>query len=88
MSENQGTTFENKCVILSDLWMGYRVDKKFEDFVEYNDIGLPLAFLVDEELVKPAPQAKAMIDETFDLLIAALGVEDTGFDSLDEMMVG
>lgn len=88
MSENQGTTFENKCAILSDLWMGYRVDKKFEDFVEYNDIGLPLAFLVDEELVKPAPQAKAMIDETFDLLIAALGVEDTGFDSLDEMMVG
>jgi len=88
MAEQEGTTFENRCAILSDVWMGYRGDKKFEDFVEYNDIGLPLAFLIDEELVKPEPQAKAMVNETFDLLLAAVGVEDTGFDSLDEMLVG
>lgn len=88
MSEQQGTTFENKCVILSELWMGYRADKKFQDFVDYNDIGLPLAFLIDEELVRAEPQAKVMVEETFELLIAAVGVEDTGFDSLDELMLG
>lgn len=87
MSQDK-TTFENKCNILSDLWMQYRFDKQFEDFVSYNDIGLPLGFLVSEELVKPAPQAKAMLEETFELLLAALGREDTGFESLDDVMVG
>lgn len=88
MAEQEGTTFENKCAILSEVWMGYRGDKRFQDFVDYNDIGLPLAFLIDEELVRAEPQAKVMLEETFDLLIAAVGVEDTGFDSLDELLLG
>jgi hypothetical protein len=82
------TSFENKCDILSELWMNYRFDKKFEDFVDYNDIGLPLAFLVSEDLVKPSALAKSMLEETFSLLVASLEVEDTGFDSLDDMFVG
>jgi len=82
------TTFENRCSILSDLWMQYRFDKQFEDFCAYNDIGLPLAFLIDEELVKPQAMAKDMVNETFGLLLAALGMDDAGFDSLDELLVG
>ena len=68
--------------------MNYRQDKKFQDFIEYNDIGLPLAFLVSEELVKPAPLAKTMVEETFDLLLASLEVPDSGFESLDDIFVG
>ncbi len=41
MSDTDKTTFENKCDILSDLWMNYRFEKQFEDFVNYNDLGLP-----------------------------------------------
>jgi len=81
-------SFENKCNVLSDLWMTYRFDKKFEDFVSYNDIGLPLAFLVSEELVKPNPQAKSMVEETYDLLLAALDKEDGEFESFDDLMLG
>lgn len=81
-------SFTNKCAVLSDLWMTYRFDKQFEDFVSYNDIGLPLAFLVAEELVKPAPQAKAMVEETYSLLLAALDKEDGDFESLDDLMLG
>jgi len=88
MSEQKGTTFENKCNILGDLWMSYRFDKKFADFIEYNDMGLPMAFFIGEDLVKPKPMAKNMIEETFDLLLASLGREDTGFESLDDIFVG
>ena len=88
MANDNSTTFENKCNILGDLWMQYRFDRQFEDFVQYNDIGLPLAFLIEEELVKPSPTAKAMVDETFELLLTALKIEDSGFDSLDELLVG
>ena len=88
MEDKKLTTFENKAGILSDLWMNYRQDKQFEDFVSYNDIGLPLAFLIDEDLVKPKPLGKSMVEETFDLLLGALEIEDEGFESLDDLLVG
>jgi phosphoenolpyruvate synthase/pyruvate phosphate dikinase len=80
------TTFENKCLILSDLWLNYRNDVEFEDFIEYNDMGLPLAYALSEGIVNGTESSDKFIDETFDLFIFGLGIVDTGFDSLDEMM--
>lgn len=87
--DSKGTDFETQCDILADLWMQYRFDSKFKDFVEYNDLGLPLAFLISEDLVAPKPLAKNMVGESFELLLTALGIsDDPGFDSLDEVLVG
>ena len=80
------TNFLNKTSILAELWMNYRDDEGLQDFVEYNDLGLPLAYFLYNELVLPTKQAEVYIDETFNLLIAALEVEDIGFESLDEML--
>ena len=80
------TTFENKALILSDLWMNYRTDEEFMDFVEYNDLGLPLAYLLANDIVKSTELAEKFINETFDLLLAGLGVEDTGFELLDDLL--
>jgi hypothetical protein len=89
MSDNEETTtFENKCNILSDLWMDHRSESEFKDFVSYNDLGLPLGFLLSENIVTPNQRAKDMIEETFVLLLATLDVEDTGFDTLDDLMLG
>jgi hypothetical protein len=85
--DNKETSFDNKCEILSDLWMDHRHQEDFEDFISYNDLGLPLSFLVHEELVTPSELAKNMINETFDLFLAALEVDDTGFDGLDDMLM-
>jgi hypothetical protein len=84
---NSGTKFEAKCSILSDLWIKYRDEPDFQDFIGYNDIGLPLSFLVSEKLVSPGPMAVNLIDETFLLLCAALETEDTGFQSLEDMFL-
>lgn len=80
------TPFSNKAIILSDLWMSYRYDEEFKDFIEYNDIGLPLAYALAEGIVEETPILVRFIEETFDLLLASLGIEDTGFESLDEML--
>lgn len=82
------TTFENKSIILAELWSKYRFDPEFSDFVTYNDLGLPLGFLIAEELVKPSDRAKAMVEETFNLLLAVLEIEDTGFEGLDDLLMG
>ncbi len=80
------TEFIIRAEILSDLWMNYRDDEEFLDFVEYNDLGLPLAYAVTTAMVKPNATAEAMINETFDLLLGSLGVEDTGYATLDELL--
>lgn len=86
--ENKETPFDIKCNILSELWMEYRTDEQFRDFVDYNDLGLPLGFAVSEGLVVPNENAIAMINETFVILLATLEIEDQGFDSLDDLLVG
>jgi hypothetical protein len=84
----QGNLFENKITILAELWMNYRDDEDLKDFVEYNDLGLPLAYFLMNELVLPTKQAEIYIDETYNLLIASLQVEDVEWTSLDELLSG
>jgi len=82
------TEFDTRCKILADLWLNYRNDEGFEGFVEYNDLGLPLAYMLDAKIVKPEGDLSVnFINETFELLLAALDLEeDFGFGSLDEML--
>ena len=82
----QGNTFENKITILAELWMNYRDDYDLQDFVEYNDLGLPLAYFLTNEIVLPTEQTHIYINETYDLFIASLQVEDKEWESLDEVL--
>ncbi len=80
------TTFENKTNILSDIWLNYRNDGEFQDFIEYNDLGLPLAYAISAGIVPATDRAREFIEETFALLLAGLEVEDTGFENLDDIL--
>ena len=81
------TSFESQTQILADLWMDYRGDTDFQDFIEYNDLGLPLAYVIANGIVDSSPLSKSYIEETFDLLLASLEIEeDTGFETLDELL--
>jgi hypothetical protein len=81
-----GNTFENKITILAELWMNYRDDEELQDFVEYNDLGLPLAYFLMNEIVLPTSQSELYINETYDLFIASLQVADREWESLDELL--
>ncbi len=81
------TSFENKTVILADLWLNYRNDEEFQDFIAYNDMGLPLAYAISEGIVQSTETAEGFINETFDLFLAGVGVDDTGFESLDDVLM-
>lgn len=80
------TTFENKALILGQLWIQFKGDDEFSDFFEYNDLGLPLAFAFAEGIVNHTPTLEQYINETWDLFIEGLDMEDTGFESLDEIL--
>ena len=82
------TGFSKQCEILSQLWMDFRDEADFEDFITYNDLGLPLAHFIHEDIVKSTPVAEMYIGETFNLFLAALGADpEEDYDSLDELLV-
>lgn len=80
------TSFEDVCSILSEFWINHRNKKNFSDFVSYNDLGLPLAFMIDSELVNPSELAITYIEETWDILLKSLEIEeDIGFTCLEDL---
>lgn len=66
--------------------MDYRDNEDFSDFIEYNDVGLPLAYALDNDLITLNDSGIGFINEAFDLLLGALEIEDTGFTNLDEVL--
>lgn len=75
-------------MILSDLWMNYRDDDGFEDFISYNDLGLPLAHFAHNDLVKLSDQATMFVEETYNLFCVSLGLDlEKDYESLEEMFL-
>lgn len=81
------TTFRDKCNILAELWLDYREDEEFTDFVEYNDLGLPLAYMIANGIVESNQVAERFVDETFNVLLAGLNIQDTGFETLSDLFM-
>lgn len=82
----ESTPYSNQCEILADLWIQYKHEPDFEDFIEYNDLGLPLAYCIANGLVESTPEVERMVEETWNLLVTGLGTEDTGFESLSDLL--
>ena len=80
------TEFNAQVQILAELYANHKDDKGFKDFIEYNDLGLPLAYLTFEGLSLPSEDGMRYIAETFEMFLGSLGIDDTGFTSLNEML--
>jgi hypothetical protein len=77
--------FSNICIILGTLYENYRDDINFRDFIEFNDLGLPLAYFTKEGLAQTSEDGNKYILETWELFVSSLGLKDTGFTTLEEM---
>jgi len=75
----------DKAAILSQFWMEFRDDEQLKDFVEFNDMGLPLAFFVASGIVQESPMAETYISETFDLFLVALEIEEQEIDGMETL---
>jgi hypothetical protein len=79
------TTFDNKALILGQVWQEHRTDDEMADFFEYNDIGIPLAFAYAEGIINYTDTLGRYVSETFDLFLEALNIEDSGFEDLPDL---
>jgi hypothetical protein len=80
------TPFDKQCDILAELWLNYRDEEQFRDFIEYNDVGMPLSYLSHSKLAIATDEGKMMIGETWSVLLESLSLTDTGFDTLGDLL--
>jgi predicted DNA-binding WGR domain protein len=80
------TDYLTRCEILGNFWISYKEDENFTEFVEYNDLGLPLAYVVAKNIVPSTAKAEQLINETWDIFLEHLGEEDTGFKLLSDLL--
>jgi hypothetical protein len=65
--------------------MQHKSDNEMADFFAYNDIGVPLAFAFAEGIVNYTPTLEQYVNESFDLLLEAISIEDAGFEDLQDL---
>ncbi len=82
----QVTELMDVCDILSSLYSEYREDERFEEFISFNDIGLPLAYMVSSELCELTEEGVRYIKETWKLFLEELGVPDDGYEDLESLL--
>jgi hypothetical protein len=81
--------FADKTGVLAQLWLDFREDEKFEAFVDYNDIGLPMAYYVAQGLVKDlTPLGEQYIEESFRMLIELLNITEDDISILPDQNLG
>ena len=67
------TDFVTQCLILGQLYANYKEEKDFKAFIEYNDLGLPFAFLTAEGLImQVSDDGKRYIDESFEMFLESI----------------
>lgn len=81
--------FADKAGIVGQLWIEFRNDEDFTAFMEYNDLGCPLAYMIAEGIVKEVtPLGEEMVSETYKMLLELLEVTEEDFEVLDEINLG
>jgi len=81
--------FADRCGILGQFWYDFKDDPTVKPFMEYNDVGLPLAWFIATGVVTPLPMAEEYINETFAMFLSAMEVEEedvVDVDNLDDLL--
>lgn len=83
LSAKFSTCFLTQCAILSEIWTNHADDLELAEFIDYNDIGLPLAQRVNiaeeiSDLDEEDIDNFDYIEETWEQLCETLGVDKDG----------
>ena len=70
------TSFLTKCEILAEVHLEATWNIDLNEFREYNDLGLPLAYSLDKDLIELKEGAEVYIEDTWNNLCKMLGVDN------------
>jgi len=78
--------FADKTGILGQLWIDFRDDENFKAFMDYNDIGVPMAYYLAEGLITDlTPLGEQYVEESIDMMFKLLDITEAEVDELHEI---
>jgi hypothetical protein len=80
------TDYASKINILNDIWINYSEEEGFQDFIEINDLGLPLAHLISNGIVESTTLAEELVNQSFNDLMELFEIDDSGFKKFEEIL--
>ena len=81
------TSFLTKCEILAEVYTESSWNEELAEFRHANDIGLPLAYMVSQDLTTANDKGEMFIESTWEELCLYLKVDNKKeYDSSDDMI--
>mgnify|MGYP006289912795 CR=1 FL=1 len=80
------TNFSSKCEILGSLWTFYKDtdNESWREFFAWGDLGMPLSYLVWQDLATAKPDGKAAIEECWNVFCEMISIDpDAKYTDLD-----
>ena len=86
------TPFSKKCEVLGEFFALYRysddLSQEWSDFMVTQDIGLPAAFMVWQDIATIKKGSQYYVDETWDIFCLMLGVDpDSKWNTMQDMFL-
>lgn len=76
----------DKARILVEFIQRYFADDEYDDFFDYNDLGVPMAVMIVNDLVTLTDEGKNLLNETYLEMCAAIGCDNNAdYTDLDDM---
>jgi hypothetical protein len=86
MMSEKITPLADRRAILAEMWREELDNESLRELFEYGDIGFPLSYVIQEDIVPQTSVAQKYIDDLWEKALLYLGIEDTGeYESFDEM---
>jgi hypothetical protein len=81
------TPLSNKIDILAQLLIVIQDDERYSEFYEFHSLMLHMAYLLHNDMVETIkPRGIQYLDMTWQALLDKLGISDTGFSTLDDIL--
>lgn len=77
---------KDKAVVLVEFLQVEFTNSIYDEFFQYNDLGMPLAISVDADLCTLTDEGKKILEETYNLLCDELGIDRKDYASYDDML--
>ena len=86
-STNHKTPLENKAQIVVEFIQDYKDDEEYEEFFEYNDLGIPLAIAITQDMAYLTDSGSNVFEETWARLCDLFDADvSDSYESIDELM--
>lgn len=78
---------KDKAILLVEFIQANFTNPKFNEFFDYNDLGLPLAVAFENDLCTLNDRGTEVLNETYDLMLEEYGVDkDKTYETLDDII--